>query len=93
MVMFNFQYSIGDAKAKEVVYPLAMRLDFQYSIGDAGGSCVWFLWVFKFLCRRVWVSCGGLLTVVVLVWSLCWRAEKRGVGVCVFFSSASACAE
>ncbi len=21
---------------------------FQYSIGDAGGSCRWFLWVFKF---------------------------------------------
>ena len=58
---------------------------FQYSVGDAGGSCVWFLWVFKFLCWRVWVSCGGLLTVVVLVWSLCWCAEKRGVGVCVFF--------
>ena len=65
---------------------------FQYSVGDAEGSCVWFLWVFKFLCRRVWVSCGGLLTVVVLVLSLCWCAEKRGVGVCVFFSSASACA-
>ena len=25
------------------------------------------------------------MTVVVLVWSLCWCAEKRGVGVCVFF--------
>ena len=32
---------------------------FQYSIGDAGGSCVWFLWVFKFLCRRVWVSAAA----------------------------------
>jgi len=26
-----------------------------------------------------------LLTVVVLVWSLYWCAEKKGVGVCVFF--------
>jgi hypothetical protein len=34
------------------------------------------LGVFKFLCWRVWVSCGGLLTVVVLVLSLCWRAEE-----------------
>jgi hypothetical protein len=51
------------------------------------------LCVFKFLCRRMWVSCGGLLTVVVLVLSLCWCAGNRGVGVCVFFSSASPCAE
>ena len=61
------------------------RLFFQYSIRDAGGFCLWFLWVFKFLCRRVWVSCGGLLTVVVLVWSLCWCAESKGVCFCVFF--------
>jgi len=27
-----------------------------------------------------------LLTVVVLVWSLCWRAEKKDVHSCVFFS-------
>ena len=65
---------------------------FQYSIGDAGGSCLWFLWVFKFLCRRVWVSCGGLLTVVVfgLVFVLVRREERcgclriflLGVGLC-----------
>ena len=92
-VVANFQYSIGDAEEACVrVRHVGRRIDFQYSIGDAEGSCVWFLWVFKFLCRRVWVSCGGLLTVVVLVLSLCWCAEKRGVGVCVFFSSASACA-
>ena len=35
------------------------RVHFQYSIGDAGGSCPWFLWVFKFLCRCVWVSAAG----------------------------------
>jgi len=53
-------------------------------------GCCGFL---SFVDGGVWVSCGGLLTVVVLVLSLCWCAEKRGVDVCVFFSSASACAE
>jgi len=36
---------------------------------------------------------GACLLWLSLVLSLCWCAEKRGVDVCVFFSSASACAE
>jgi hypothetical protein len=39
----------------------------------------------SFVDGDVWVSCGGLLAVVVLVWSLCWCAGCGGVGVCVFF--------
>ena len=42
-------------ETREVVFSFL----FQYSIGDAGGSCVWFLCVFKFLCRRVWVSAAA----------------------------------
>ncbi len=42
-----------------VVDVRAKPLNFQYSIGDAGCSCSWFLWVFKFLCRRVWVSAAA----------------------------------
>ena len=71
----HFQYSIGDANVEQLKLLRLLYNRFQYSIGDAGGSCVWFLWVFKFLCWRVWVSCGGLLTVVVfgLVFVLvCW---------------------
>jgi len=36
--------------------------------------------VFKFLCRRVWVSCGGLFTVVVFgfVFVLVRREERCG---------------
>ena len=55
-----FQYSIRDA-----IYELAsnerirMIQNFQYSIRDAGCSGFLFLWVFKYLCRHVQVSCGG----------------------------------
>jgi hypothetical protein len=40
---------------------------------------------FLSFCVGVWVSCGGLLTVGVLVLFLCWCAGNGGVGVCVFF--------
>ncbi len=56
----HFQYSVGDAVAKPVRRDFSQSgLSFQYSVGDAGGSCLWFLWVFKFLCRRVWVSAAA----------------------------------
>ena len=83
---FSFQYSIGDAEfiSNAIGRPLTPSA-FQYSIGDAGGSCVWLLRVFKFLCRRVWVSCGGLFTVVVFgfVFVLVRREERCGC-LCVF---------
>ncbi len=73
--------------------PSMLYSPFQYSVGDAGASCPCFLRLFKFLCRRVWVSCGACWLWLFWFCFLCWRAEKRGVGVCVFFSSASVCAE
>ncbi len=65
--------------------PAVYAVRFQYSIGDAGGSCLWFLWVFKFLCRCVWVSAAACWLWLFWFCFLCRRAEKRGVGVCVFF--------
>ncbi len=80
-----FQYSIGDAWLFLFIAPAVSLAVFQYSIGDAGASCLWFL-LFLSFCVGVCVGfCGCLLTVVVLALSLCWRAEKRGVRICVFF--------
>ena len=91
--IYYFQYSIGDAWLVEHNAKFYCAYCFQYSIGDAGGSCPWFLWVFKFLYWRVWVSAGACW--LWLFWfGLC--VSVLGVEVWVsacFFSSASACAE
>ncbi len=88
-----FQYSIGDAARGPASARVCGFVNFQYSIGDAGGSCTWFLCVFKFLCRCVWVFAAACWLWLFWFCFLCWCAGSGGVGVCVFFSSASVCAE
>jgi hypothetical protein len=88
-----FQYSVGDAAETYVVPRLQISTAFNTPLEMLGVLVVGCCGFLSFVDCGVWVSCGGLLTVVVLVLSLYWCAEKRGVGVCVFFSSASACAE
>ena len=67
-----------------IIEGIPCRCHFQYSIGDARVLVLGFCGFLSF-CVGVWVSCGGLLALVVLVLFLCWCAGGGGVGVCVFF--------
>jgi len=47
----------------------------------------------SFVGGSMWVLCGGFVRCVILVLSFCRCVGCEDVCICVFFSSASACAE